>query len=579
MFKYLPTALPFLLLVVSVGMTNSFGAEAPSTVDLVAADVALCLEVTGLDETWTRFEAGPYMDRLRTFPPFQRLLENGGFQQWQAVEDHVARQTGTKLSSQLRALFGRSLVLAVYVPTKGNPRGILIGEAIDEASIQTALATWNKLEPSVVMTRKSHHGHVYLQRKKQAPSTESAFIVITDRRFAISDNEPLIQDVIDRFMSLSSGSSQRSAADSLSASPRFVKNRERLKTDCAAYLHVNARPWDRGLEESSQGSNDPINIAEVWKRVNSVSACLRLDQGIVCDVVVDLETSRLPDGWTMLVATAAGSSSWLRRIPAESLLAISGQIELAPLLRQLFNQIPAKEQAELTKLRRIIQSQFGGKDPLETILPVLGRDFGGFVTTRTDKQKSRVVLDGAMGFSLGILNDHEMPNVIDHGLDSGLSLLAAYHSVEGQQIVTVQREQTDAMQLRSLSTAAPFPVAYGIKGSNLVVAGSRDRLKQTLESLDQTVTQSRLTDHSNRFFSDANQLIWLDLAQIRQVLEQSGAEIAQFFAPNSANEVSRLAQRFEHASYYLQLVDSLFVAGRIESDHIRITFGGGLDVK
>ncbi len=579
MFKCLVTLLLCVFLVASVGMSQTVRAQAPTAVDLVTADVALCLEVSSLDETWTRFEAGPCMDRLRTFPPFQRLLESGGFQQWQAVEDHVARQTGTKLSSQLRALFGRSLVLAIYVPREGNPRGILIGEAIDEAAIQTALATWSKLDPSAVLSKKSHHGHGYLQRKKQAPSTESAFIAITDRRFAISDNEPLIHDVIDRFVSLSSETSQSSTTDSLAVSPRFIQNRRRLKTDGVAYLHINARPWDRGLEESSQGSNDPINIAEVWKRVNSVSACLQLDEGIVCDAVVDLETSRLPHGWTKLVATAAGSSSWVSRIPAESLMAISGRIELAPMLRHLFNQISAKDQAELTKVRRIVQSQFAGKDLLETILPVLGRDFGGFVITRTDKQTNKVTMDGALGFSLGSPSDHEMLTDIDHGLDSGLRLLAAYHSVEGEQMVTVQREQTETMQLRSLSKAAPFPIAYGIKGSNIVVAGSPDQLKQSLQSLDQLVNPSRLAGHSSRFFSDANQLIWLDTARLRQVLERQGTEIAQIFAPNSANEASRLAQRFEHARHYLALVDSLFIAGRIESDHLRITFGGGLDAK
>ena len=525
MFKYLPTALLSLFLVMSIGMTSSFAAGTPTAVDL------------------------------------------------------VARQTGTKLSSQLRALFGRSMVLAVYVPREGNPRGILIGEAIDESAVQTALATWSKLDPSAVLSKKSHHGHGYLQRNKQAPSTESAFIAVSDRWFAISDNESLIQDVIDRFVSFTSETSQSSTTDSLPASPRFIQNRRRLKTDGAVYLHINARPWDRGLEEASQSPNDPINIAEVWKRVNSVSACLRLDQGIVCDAVVDLETSRLPEEWTKLVATAAGRSSWVDRIPAKSLLAISGRIELAPILRHVFNQIPAKDQAELMKLRRIAQSQFGGKDLLETILPALARDFGGFVTTRADKQTNKLALDGALGFTIGSSSDQEMLTDIDHGLGSGLRLLAAYHSVEGQQIVTVQDEQTESIQLRSLSTTAPFPIAYAMKGSSLVIAGSRVQLKQTMESLDQPVNPSRIAGHSKRFFADANQLIWLDIASIRQTLEKSGTEIAQIFASNSASEASRLAQRFEHIRYYLQLADSLFIAGRIESDHLRITFGGGFDTK
>jgi hypothetical protein len=579
MFKYLPTALLSLFHVMSVGMTSLLGAETFTAVDLVTADVAFCFEVAGLNETWTRFEAGPYLDRLRTFPPFQRLLESGGFHQWQAVEEHVARLTGTKLSFQLRELFGRSLVLAIYVPQTGNPRGILIGEAIDHAAVQTALATWNKLEPHVVLTRKSHHGHGYLQRKKQAPSVESAFIAMNDRWFAVSDNESLIQEVIDRFVSLTSETSQSSTTDTLPTSPRFVQNRRRLKTDGLAYLHINARPWDRGLEESSQGSNDPINIAEIWKRVNSVTACLRLDDGIVCDAVLDLETSRLPGEWTKLVATAAGSSSWIDRIPAESLLAISGRIELAPVLQYLFNQIPAKDQVELMKIRRIVQSQFGGEDLLDSILPALARNFGGFVTTRIDKQTNKGTLDGALGFSLGAVNDHEMLNDIEHGLDFGLSLLAAYHSVEGDRIVTVQREQNEAIQLHSLSMLAPFPIAFGIKGSNLVIAGSPDQLKQSIQSLNQPVNQSRLADHKNRFFSDANQLLWLDTARLRHLFERHGTDIAQIFAPNSANEASRLAQRFEQARHYLQLIDSAFVAGRIESDHIRITFGGGLDTK
>ncbi|MEI8022205.1 MAG: hypothetical protein WCH39_28605, partial [Schlesneria sp.] len=248
-------------------------------------------------------------------------------------------------------------------------------------------------------------------------------------------------------------------------------------------------------------------------------------------------------------------------------------------LRHMFNQIPAKDQAELMKLRRIAQSQFGGKDLLETILPALARDFGGFVTTRTDKQTNKVALDGALGFTIGSSSDQEMLTDIDHGLGSGLSLLAAYHSLEGQQIVTVQDEQTESIQLRSLSTAAPFPIAYAMKGSSLLIAGSRVQLKQTMESLDQPVNPSRIADHSKRFFADANQLIWLDIASLRQTLAQSGTEIAQIFASNSASEASRLAQRFEHVRHYLQLVDSLFIAGRIESDHLRITFGGGLDVK
>jgi len=553
--------------------------EALSTLDLVSEDAAFCLEVPHLSETWTMLESSPLMDRIRAIPAYQRMLESHGFQQWQAVEEHVSRQSGKKLSSQLRALFGKSLVVAIYVPSAGEPEGILIGEATDAVTVERALTTWNKLDPNEVISARTHHGVAYHQRKKHANANESIFVATLDRWFAASDHESLIQDVIDRFPRTTGVDARSTAAGSLRQSPLFSQNRQRFKTDGAAYLHVNARPWDRGLEEASRDEHELINPAAVWKHVSAVSGCLQFDRGVVCEAIVELDTTRLPGGWSQFVATAATDPSWSRRVPPEAILAISGHLELTPVIRHLLSQVAPGDQTELVRNRRIVQSLLGGQELFDVVLPTLARNFCGCLVTRKDDQTKRVVLDGSLGFSLNTLNNSKFSQDTVHGLETALNLLAAYFSAEGPNIVTVQREQTGSALLRWLSESAPFPIAFGLKGQNLVVAGSQERLRKSLDSLDRPGPQTRLADYAKRYFPQANQLIWFDTAQTRQLLERSGPDIAHLFSHGSEDESSRLANRFEQVRPVLGLIDSLFIAGQVESDHIRVVFGGGLDDK
>jgi hypothetical protein len=565
---------------VAVSMAATSTAEENiSPLDLVSSDAALCIEIPHINETWTKLENSPLMERLRGIPAWQRLLESHGVQQCQMIDEYVARQTGQRLSVQLRALVGRSLVLAVYVPADGPPRGILIGEAIDRTAIEKAIATRNKFEPNEVTSLKTHGGIRYEQRKKHASDAQSIFVATFDRWFAISDEELLIHDVIDRFALATGTATTPLATEPLGRTKAFVQNVERLKSGCSAYLYINARPWDRGLEEASRDERGPINPAMIWKHFSAVSACLQLEQGVVCEAVVELETSRLPSGWSQFVTTASIDPEWRRRIPSEALLAVGGHLELAPFLRLLVSQVPPRDQPELAKNRRIAQSLLGGHELLEVVLPALARDFCGCIVARKDDRTTRMVLDGAVGFAANAPGDAKLLSDVSHALDTGLNVLAAFFSAESREAITVEREQTASQQLSWLSAGAPVQVAFGLKGDNLVIAGSPERLRRSFDMLDRGGSHARLTDHSERFFSKANQLVWFDTAVTRELLRHRSSDIAQFFVHGSTEESLRMVNRFEQVRPVLGLVDSLFIAGRIESDHIRVTFGGGLDRK
>ena len=143
--------------------------------------------------------------------------------------------------------------------------------------------------------------------------------------------------------------------------------------------------------------------------------------------------------------------------------------------------------------------------------------------------------------------------------------------------MTVLREQNGTTSLRSLSDTVPFPIAYGIQGSHLVLAGSRERLVQSLETLDQPLANSRLEEHSRRLFPGTNQLIWFDAARTRDVLQHHGSDLAGLFARGSANEAAQVLEKLDRFRQHLGVTDSIFIAGRMGADNIRIVFGGGLD--
>lgn len=547
-------------------------AEPISALDLVSEDVAVCLHVPNLNETWAAVERDPMLDRLRSIPVIQRLLESRGIQHWQTINDHVGKQTGQKLGAQLRALLGRSLVLAIDVPATGRPRGILIGEAIDAAAVETALATLNKLEPHEIVTAKTHHGVRYQQRKKQANAAESTFIATSGRWVAVSDTEALVQDVIDRFVRATNSAGRSGDSGTLGQSSVYARNQQRLAPNRAAYLYVNARAWDRTLEAVPHDAKEPIHPAEIWKHISAVSASLQVEDGLVCDSVVELDTSRLPPNWSQFVATSAGESSWSTRIPAESLLAVSGQLDLAPFFRFFVKQVPERDRAELAKNRRIAESLLGGYELLDSVLPALARNVCGYAVVRKDEPTNSIKVEGAVTVQLSVVDQKLIPGIAE-GLETSLTVLAAFFSAKGPDVVTVQREQMNSINLHLLSAAAPIPVAFGSKGNTLVAGSSKDRVLTSFELMEHGNERSRLVEHAQRFFPQANQLIWLDALQLRQVLERNGAEIARFLNHEPSDESKRL----DHVRQLLSLVDSLFVAARIESDHIRVTFGGGLD--
>ena len=567
-------------LIFAIGVVSPLVATEPiSALDLISADAALCLEIPNLNETWTTLDGSPILERLTEFPPASRFLQGRSFDQWRQVDAYIRATANQSLSQRFRSVFGKSLVLAMYATPDGNLQGILVGEAADDDSIDAAYETWNQLEPRQVTTNKSHHGIRYHERKRRPDQVSSLYFARSRRWFALTDREVLIHDVLDRFVALTSSGDRPKPEGSILTSPSFLVNRNRLKSNNAAYLHINGRAWDQILAgtapSSSQLKPGEESTASIWKHVDSIGMSLRFDNGIVIDSSIQLDTNNPPKGWSKVVATASADSDHQKIIPPNALVAMTSHLEVKSFLPLIVNQFQSGNPPEFTKIRRVAKSLFGGQDLFDNVLPALARNCCGYVFVRPNERSKQLVVDGMIRAKLETDQNSNLLLDISQGLETTLTLLGAYFSSTSDNTTLVKHEHTGSGQLHWLTETAAYPFGFGVHDQTLIVAGSENILRKSFGPNPSDSHVSRLAEHSQRYFSSANQLFWFDTAEARRLSEQYGPDFTNLFDILSTNDV----KGFTLLEPWLKVVDSLFVAGRIEPDHVRVTFGGGLDSK
>lgn len=557
----------------------ALAAEPVRALDLISADCALCLEIPNLKESWNKLSQSPVIERLVEFPALQRVLEDRSFQSWRQVDTYIRATANQSLAERFRDLFAKSMVFALYATPDGSLQGILVGEADDDQAIQIAYDTWNQLEPRQVTINKSHHGIRYHERKRRPDQASSLYFARSKRWFALTDREVLIQDVVERFVALTSHGKKPIPEGSILESPNFLINRGRLTNDHAAYLHINARAWDQILTgpvpQSGDANSSPQNTFGFWKHIDSIGMSLRIDDGLIVDSSIQLNPSNLPSSWTKVVTTAATAPEQYTLVPSDALIAMSSRLEIKSFLPLIVSQLQSGDQPGFAKIRRVAKSMFGGQDLFDDVLPAIARHSSGYAVVRTNDNSKQLLLDGMLRAKIERGPNSNLLFDISQGLETTLTLLGAYFSSTSDETTLVKHEHTGSSQLHWLTQSAPYPIGFGIQDRTLIVSGSEATLRRSFDPKAPETPGGRLAEHSRRYFASANQLFWFDTSEARRLSKQHGASFEKLFDVLSTSDT----KGFAIVEPWLKVVDSLFVAGRIESDHVRITFGGGLDAK
>lgn len=567
---------PYVIALAASCLSWSADAGDMAPIQLVSESAALCLELPRVEESFQKLRGSDLLVRLKAFPPVERLLAGPGYQKLIAVENFTRATTGQSLSHQLLAAFGESILIAVYLPEGQRPQGILIGKARDEDSLKKAIQTWSTLDTNHVSQTRERKGQQYVRRAKATNPAEVVYYSALERIFVLSDQEALVQQAIDRYLSATPTSSPDSSAPpsirSLGDADLYRTNRARLPKEAAAFAFINARAWDKAVETVTQKSPDAAWVRNAIQSVSAIGITLRLDNEFVVDGVADVSPESRSSDWQRFVKATQGGGNWDSRIPADAVAAISGRMNMRPLIQTWLTKIPQTQ--DFLRGRKALSSACLGQDVFLDVLPALLQDW---TLTATAESSADAPAELRATFSMqGQSHDPTRQHGIDNALHFAMNLAAVHFSYQGSESaspVIANAELTDAGLVRSLSGLSTWNPAYVLGRDSLQLATNRTALTSSSSNLD----SSRLTITARRYFSSASQLVWIDAAKLRDLLSKQKERLADMAAPSSEESRDRVRMQLTKVTEAIKLFDAAFVAASFDNDHVKLIFGASLD--
>lgn len=568
---------------------------------LVDESAAVCFEFPQLESTWTSVLNSRLASRLQKFPPVDRLLSGPGFQQWKNVEEHVRRSTGKSLTDYLLGAVAQSVVVAIYLPEGKSPAGIVIAQARDATSLKQTLQAWAALEPKHVSQTREHRGQTYTRRAKSASSAEIVYYVVLESTIALSDNESLIRQVIDlRSASLQPATSANVVPTRLLGDLDLYRDcRSRLPADAAACMFVNTRKWDAVVDHALRDSKDAAWLKPVFEQVSAVSAAVQLKDEVVLTVEADLNGRPAAKAWTQFARSTAGGTARGQAIPSDAIAAVSARLNARPLIREWIAASAATRTDEFSRGRAVMKSLLQGRDLFDDVLPHVLRDWI-IAVVPADSEGAGIPADLVARLSLDSTTansgdqtdlpkgpppetpaDHDnLFKSVDHGLQFGMTLLGAVLSHQHpENPVLVEEHSTSVGTVRSYNQLGPWTPGYLVTSRQITLASSRKAVIQNSEPLPRqtSAATSRLMTFEQRYFPTATQLVWLDTARLRDLLETRSDWIAGQWAPQSTDSRQRVRKHLSNLEEVTKVFDAAFLAATVDEFRVRVVLGGALD--
>lgn len=561
---------------------------------LVDAKAGLCLEVTNLKSRLPDLKRSELVGRLTASPFLQAWTDSRQYQRLQNGQAAIQQATQQPIGRFLADMFGESVIVAVY-PVEGHETGddtrfMLLTHAADRQVLDSTLEIWNRAEPQKSETL-SHRGRGYIRRTRLAGRRHGDHVLYYatfGRTFVLTDSERLVRRAIElrgRAKKSSAGDGGDLEAPSLRESPVFKESRASISPESIASLYLNPRAWDEHFRAASEQSSLMRLLDGIWQRLDSVILGLRLDQGAVIEAVAHYDNSRTPQEWNEFLRRAAGTSTFLEKVPSRALVAAAGRWDLSGLDELLSLQQSESEEQEFESLRQIIRGVLLGHDLFDDVLPALGDDWGLYIVPPRESVRDCLPLEGLLGVSLPVPGAEralpgEKPGLraaLDNALNTGLNLLTAMYNQESpDKSAHVETEESEGLLMRWVANFGAYKPAYAITSNHLLLASTPQVIR---EFLDVEPEQTLLADDQFRrlrddFFPNENQLLFVDVAGIRSLVERHRGKFLDHIAASESVSAEQADKELREFEAILDLLDSAFVAGSVNSERIRLVLGG-----
>lgn len=559
---------------------------------LVGSEAGLVIEVSDLRRN---------LPKLKNSEIFRRLRKTIVYRQWESSADYRGLVGAQKAIEQLvekpleefiADLFGQSITLAVYPIAKHEPQTVLITRASSQEALTAALSAWNRAEHSESETI-SFSGHTYIRRtridSRAKKGSQTQFYVLFGEVMALSDSESVIRRVIElNRANQTSGDaalgSDAAAADvpqNFLSTAAFREAEKSLSPKRFVSVYLNPREWDHAVRFDVEKSGVERLLADFWRRCNSIGFGMRAGDGVILEMSAHYDRNGLPGRPLHSVETVAGLPRFLNRVPRRAAVVVAGRNDLSGVAKFLIEQIPLQQRGDWRRLRQIGRGLLVGFDLFDDVLPAVGGNWGMYVVAGEGETSNRLPLEGLLAVGLPPPGQITRGKVtlrdgLDNALQTALHLLSGSGGGEADKPdAMVQSEVKDGTRFGWMETDRPFQPAYALTDGYLLGGSSRGVIREFL-AVKESVSlglQPEFRGRARNDFPDANQLLFVNVAELRNIARRNQTQFAKRLAGSKSVDLEEAQQRFEQITDLLQVIDVAFIAGHAGGERVHVVFG------
>lgn len=557
-------------------------AERESLVRYVGRDAGLCIEVHRAADRRRQFAKSELVRRLHESPMFQLLRTSPPFRHLQKVQRDLTKLSGRPFGELFDGVFGQSVVLAVYPRAGGEPAGVFLTQADSEKTLRDAVNLWNKAEPKNDTKRREHGGITYY--KRVVPDTDGRekkplyYLVLNDV-FVLSDNEAMIHNVI-RLKQRSEESRSGNTTDTLLALPQYKDALKSVRGKPLLTAYVNPRQWDSVLGAAKPTAENLVPLT-AWRSSRWIMATLRIDDGAVVDLVVQLDLKALPERIQRAVERTAAKPEFLDRVPATAIFTLAGRLDVHG-IREIIASLSEENQPKPVRRFRKGGLVLLGVDPMKEILPHLRDNYGFYIVGRAknDAEPGRVPFDGLAAIGVEpAANGQNWREKLNSGLSNALQFVVTMHNLQaaekGKPLAKRRTTSKDDVSIHWIDSIAGYQPAVALAKRYLAAASSPGLIEDFVNGTKDTrlVADPAFQRWRDRYFPDGHQIAYVNAKRLRQHLREHAPTIVKLWVREKKLKPEVAQRKLQVGLETLGLLDAAFLSATSKSGQIRITVG------
>jgi len=563
--------------------------SAAGLAECVPGDVGICIQGRELPRQVRSFFAGPIG---------KRALAHHAVVDWRNQRDGDLKRFMVDLEAHFQMPFadlcegvaGREILLGVWPETEagaGDSPALLLVHARDPATLKKAFQAIHdeqerhgRARPAIeaMVLGKPHTLQVIAPEKGKG----LLYLATADAIGLLSNSEPLAIAALERHAAQKRSGGKPSSGGALASSASYQAAMNRLPSEAALTIFINARAWDPTLAASiarpdgdqELSPQDREKLLTSWRATEYLVAGVSLGDQVRAEGAWQVDYKKLPPAARELADAISGRAGFLEFVPKHALIAVSGRAQWGRLARLVWGELARGDGA-----RDDHPSAAAAADVLMQLLEKLGPDCGAFVSAAPAKGPEKLPLELAFGFETRSRLPKELASTaadtVDQSLRSALAMVTVvYNQDHDTTRADLRTERVGGVPMTTLTGIVELgdvQPTYAMTAHGVLVGTSRDAVAAaaTTDAERSLGRAERIARVLSGSWSSPSQVFFFDARGFRELL-QAHPGFAHHLAKKSGETPEQAKQGLEELARLLALADTVVAACRVEPDGVSV---------